>query len=394
MKQSVQLCARLGAWSMLAMIASVSAAEPEFETIFNGKDLTGWDGRPGFWTVVDGHIRGETTPENKAPGNTFLIWRGGKLQDFELQISYRIHSGNNSGVQYRSKETAKWVVSGYQAEVQNQLGKTAFLYHEKGRGWLVDVGDFMEIDAAGKKAVVGVVADQPSIIAAPYHKDKDWNHYHFTCRGNHVIHALNGFQTVELIDYQADKDPNSLKQRCLEGVLAVQLHAGGPMKVDFKDIRVKHLTDGYGEARRLFNGKDLSGWSASGDGKAAWSVKPLDDPAATKSNRRTKIEDALNVLACSGKASASLQCGEDVGKNYVLRFQRRTKKSAKSGAPIHAVLGWDTVEATVRGGKTEVRVNGTLRKDAAAPIQNGVPALPGDVKAEYRNVVLIPIVGK
>ena len=109
-----------------------------FESIFNGKDLTGWDGRPGFWEVKqdsDGaFIRGQTTKAKPAPGNTFLIWRDGKLKDFELKVTYRITTGNNSGVQYRSKEIRKWVVSGYQSEVQNLLGKTGFLYHESGRG--------------------------------------------------------------------------------------------------------------------------------------------------------------------------------------------------------------------------------------------------------------------
>ena len=230
----------------VAALACVAAAhdgdEAGFRTIFNGKDLEGWDGRPGFWTVKDGYIRGETTRQKKAPGNTFLVWRGGKLKNFELKLKYRILTGNNSGVQYRSREVGKWVISGYQAEVQNLTGKTGFLYHEKGRGWLVDVGDFMEIGPDGAKAVVGVCADQAAIIKAPYHTNNEWNEYHFICRGNHVVHVLNGYQTVELIDYHVDKkNPDSAKQRCMEGVLAVQLHAGGPMTVDYKEIRLKEL---------------------------------------------------------------------------------------------------------------------------------------------------------
>ena len=102
-------------------------------------------------------------------------------------------------------QSRKWVISGYQAEVQNRTGKTGFLYHEKGRGWLVDVGDFMEISRDGKKAVVGETGNRESIIKAPYHTNKEWNAYHFIARGNHVIHYLGGYQTIELIDYHVDE---------------------------------------------------------------------------------------------------------------------------------------------------------------------------------------------
>ncbi|NIN36205.1 MAG: DUF1080 domain-containing protein, partial [Gammaproteobacteria bacterium] len=122
--------------------------QTDWQWIFNGKDLDDWDGDMRLWSVKDGVIRGETTPENQTRGNTFLIWRGGKLRDFELRLKFRIRNGN-SGVQYRSKEVDKWVVSGYQAEVENAPGKVGFLYHEKGRGWLVNVGDMMVIDENG-----------------------------------------------------------------------------------------------------------------------------------------------------------------------------------------------------------------------------------------------------
>src|SRR5262245_35659542 len=93
----------------------VQGAE-EFRSLFNGKDLAGWDGDPKFWSVKEGAITGMTTPENPAKGNTFLIWRGGTLKDFELRLQFRIQGGN-SGVQYRSKDLGKWVVSGYQADI-------------------------------------------------------------------------------------------------------------------------------------------------------------------------------------------------------------------------------------------------------------------------------------
>jgi len=322
-----------------------AADEPGFKAIFSGQDLAGWDGRPGFWAVKDGHIRGETTPSNPAPGNTFLIWREGTLKNFELKLRYRILTGNNSGVQYRSRETDQWVVAGYQAEVENKLGKTGFLYHEAGRGWLTDVGDFMEISPDGKLDVVGVVANPAVIHAAPYHTDNAWNEYHFICRGNHIVHHLNGFQTIELIDHHEDKaDAQSLRQRCREGVLALQIHGGGPMTVDYKDIRLKVLAGNFGDARRLFNGVDLTGWK---DAEGKWSVAPMAE--GTDSPRQTKPSGPLNVLKCAGGGASPLALITPPAGSYVLRCQRRAAGDEKTGGDtaVKPVLGWETWEAEV-----------------------------------------------
>ncbi len=217
--------------------------QTDWRWIFNGKDLSGWDGDMRLWSVEDGVIRGQTTITKPARGNTFLIWRGGKLRDFELRLKFRLRNGN-SGVQYRSKEVSKWVVSGYQAEVENAPGKVGFLYHEKGRGWLVNVGDMMVIDEKGNKNVIGKVCDKDELIKAGYYKEKDWNEYRIIAQGNHLIHYLNGYQTMELIDNDRVTDPGDPKDRkgaAREGILALQIHAGPPMLVEFKDIRVKNL---------------------------------------------------------------------------------------------------------------------------------------------------------
>ncbi|MHC4440518.1 MAG: 3-keto-disaccharide hydrolase [Planctomycetota bacterium] len=240
-------------------------------SIFNGRDLAGWDGDPRFWSVKDGAIRGETTPGNPTRGNTFIVWRDGELKDFELKIKFRLLSGN-SGVQYRSKEVDKWVIGGYQAEVINNPEMAGFLYHEQGRGWLVNVGDLMVIDEKGGKEVISNVSDAKELIKAGFYKEKDWNEYHIIAQGNHLKHYLNGYQTMELIDNDRVTNPNDPKDRngsAREGVLALQLHAGPPMVVEFKDIRVKHLDEKYGDAQLVFNGKDLDEWTTkTGSGKA------------------------------------------------------------------------------------------------------------------------------
>ena len=289
---------------------TIFSDEAGFESLFNGKDLTGWEGDERLWSVVDGAIRGQTTVEKPARHNTFLIRRDLLLKDFVLKIKFRIENGN-SGIQYRSKEAQDYVVGGYQAEVENNPGKVGFLYHERGRGWLVNVGDFMVIDEKGGKNVIAQVADRNELIKAGYYKEKDWNEYTIICRGNHVMHYLNGFQTIELVD----QDP---KERLMEGILALQIHVGPPMTVEFKDIRVKHLKEKYGEAVMLFNGKDLSGWAFSSDAnKAAWGVKD-------------------GVMTNKGEPGGYIRTEKD-HTNYVLRMQLRHLGRGNGGVLLRAV---------------------------------------------------------
>ena len=216
--------------------AKVSAPpEPEgMVRIFNAKDLTDWDGDPNLWSVKDGAIRGETTQEHPTKGNTFLIWKGGEVKDLELRLSYRMKMGN-SGVQYRSRHVKEakgnaWVVSGYQAETANEPGRAGFLYHEGGRGRICLVGQKVVMQSDGKPKVVGSVGD-PKAIAATY-KLNDWNDHIIIAKGNHLVHYLNGVQTIDLTD-------DDEKGRLMSGIIALQIHAGAPMWVEFKDIRLK-----------------------------------------------------------------------------------------------------------------------------------------------------------
>ncbi|MDA0841061.1 MAG: DUF1080 domain-containing protein [Planctomycetota bacterium] len=353
-------------------------ADEGFKSIFNGNDLAGWDGDPLHWSAMEGVIRGDST-KNRAKSNTFIVWRDGKLKNFELKLKYRIHSGNNSGVQYRSKEVQKWVVSGYQAEVENRLGKTGFLYHERGRGWLVDVGDFMEIAADSKKRIVGEVSDWDTIMKAPYHTDKDWNAYHFICRGNHVIHYLNGYQTIELIDHET-------ANRCMEGILALQVHGGSPMTVDFKDIEVHELTESYGEAIRLANTDSLEGWTFSPvAAKQAFSIVEYEGPASKRrrgaGNQEININGSLKTTGGEGTASPA-----NASDQFILRFQ---KNDGAADGIFKTVKGWSAHEVSVINGKTSYKING-VATDADSPVVQGKIALRAG-SGEYRNLVLIPI---
>jgi hypothetical protein len=214
--------------------ASAAPSEEGFVPIFNGKDLTGWDGNPKFWSVKDGAIHGETTKENPTKGNTFCIWRAGLVGDFELRLTYRLHGGN-SGIQYRSRDLGNWVVGGYQAEVANEPGRDGYIYDEKGkRGRMCLVGEKV-VWKDGKKEVVGSVGDYEKIQET--FKLGDWNDYRIIAKGNRVVHYLNGVQTIDFTD---EDEAN----RCKSGIIAVQIHAGAPMVVEFKNIRLKKFDAG------------------------------------------------------------------------------------------------------------------------------------------------------
>ncbi len=221
----------LFALTSLACIAPVYAAddEPGFKILFNGKDLTGWDGNPKFWSVRDGVITGQTTAENPTSGNTFLIWRDGTVDDFELRLSFKIVNGN-SGIQYRSKDKGNWVVGGYQADFEAGETYSGILYEEQGRGILAQRGQKTEIGEDGKVNVTGSVGDSKEIQAAI--KKEDWNDYVVIAQGNHLKHVINGKATADVTDNQADK-------RAMSGILALQLYAGPAMTVQFKNIRIQ-----------------------------------------------------------------------------------------------------------------------------------------------------------
>ncbi|MCC7492152.1 MAG: DUF1080 domain-containing protein [Fimbriimonadaceae bacterium] len=214
--------------------------------MFNGRDLTGWKGDPRLWSVKDGVLRGETTAANPTKGNTFLIWtgddQGAAAANFELRLQVRIHHGN-SGVQYRSKQLDpkppnEWVVRGYQMEVANEVNRPGMLYHEGGRARIGMPGEQVVMDEHGKKQVVGILGDlkaaQNCYQVRKVEAEATWNEYIIRCEGTHLQQWINGIQTVDL----TDNDPQG---RLLDGIFALQIHAGPPMWVEFKDLRLKRL---------------------------------------------------------------------------------------------------------------------------------------------------------
>ena len=218
--------------------------EEGFTSLFNGKDLSGWIGRPEFWSVEDGVITGRTTPERPTQGNTFLIAQEGDrhrlVENFDLRLQFRIVADNtagfgNSGIQYRSVDKGEFVVGGYQADFEAGKTYSGILYDEAGgaggRGIMAERGEKVVWTADGQKLVTGNLGKSEDIQAAI--KPGDWNEYRVIARGNRLQHFINGVQTVDVID----QDPRSLKS----GVLALQVHAGEPMTVQFRHVRIRPL---------------------------------------------------------------------------------------------------------------------------------------------------------
>ncbi|MEL6894558.1 MAG: DUF1080 domain-containing protein, partial [Planctomycetota bacterium] len=195
--------------------------------MFDGNSLKGWRGRKDLWSVADGAIVGKTSKEKPIKGNTFLIWQNGTPGDFEMLADFLISSGN-SGIQYRSKviNEDKFVVGGYQADIDFALKFAGINYEEKGRGILALRGEKATIGADGKKnkEKFGDTDKMGSVI-----KPGQWNRYRIVAKGNTLTHYINDVMTSQVVDNQPSKAAGS-------GVIALQLHQGPAMEIRFKNL--------------------------------------------------------------------------------------------------------------------------------------------------------------
>ena len=230
--------------SLLSPVAATAADETGFRSLFNGRDLAGWEGNAAFWSVRDSALTGQTTATHKLTAKTVLVWQGGKLGDFELRASFRLVADNeqksaNSGIQYRSRviDPATWVVGGYQADMDFAGKYIGMLYEEKGRGILMQPGQKIRVlpaGADGKPTVESAGPATPAAALVAAYRVGEWNEFTIIAQGNHLRHYLNGTLTAEVTDTDAGK-------AAITGVLALQLHTGPPMTIQFKNVRLKVL---------------------------------------------------------------------------------------------------------------------------------------------------------
>src|SRR5260370_23631332 len=214
---------------------AIEGDEAGFRSIFDGKTLEGWEGESKYWRAADGIMTGEITPETLIKSNTFLIWRGGEPENFELKLDYRITSGGNSGVNYRSvvvpdKVTPgnRFAMRGYQCDIDGQNRYTGNNYEEKGRLFLAVRGQLTHVTGARRPVISSRLRDNKD-LASTIHES--WNAVHIIARENVRIHNISG----QVMSVVIDDDPN----REQKGLIGVQVHVGGPMKIEYRNWRIR-----------------------------------------------------------------------------------------------------------------------------------------------------------
>ena len=226
------------------------AGDIGFVKIFDGKTLDGWKGDSAYWRVENGNIVGEITPATVLKTNSFLIWQGGQPADFELILEYKITSGGNSGINYRSEQLTDvpHALRGYQADIDGANRYTGQNYEERARTTLAYRGEIVTVNdpanpsetlkdrvknnAWTERTVTGALGNADHLKARP--EPEDWNKVQLVIKGNRLQHYVNDVLMSDVTD-------NDTINRKASGLLGVQVHVGPPMKVTFRNIRLKKI---------------------------------------------------------------------------------------------------------------------------------------------------------
>ena len=194
--------------SCLPLIHQAAEVEEGFAPLFDGKTLAGWEGDEKLWKAEEGMIVGDSPGIKR---NEFLVTKK-SYGDFELRLEFRLRKGEgNSGIQFRSKRVRdSSEVSGYQADIGEKYW--GCLYDESRRN--------------------KVLVQAPAELEKALHK-ADWNSYVIRAEGNRIRLTLNGVTTV---DYREEDEAIAR-----EGIVALQVHAGGPLRVEFRKLRIREL---------------------------------------------------------------------------------------------------------------------------------------------------------
>ena len=203
------------------------------QNLFNGRDLGGWQGAPGWWRAEKGVLIAESTAGNPCKKTNYLVWTGGQPADFQLDCEFRLSPAANSGIQIRSETRPGFDTYGYQADMTGDGALIGFIYHHK-HGLCAERGQQVTLTAEGKREV-GMLDGGPELLK--HFKKDGWNHYRIVCRGPEITLTLNGVLMCRITDL----DPSTAAKK---GVIALQMHAGPPMKAEFRNILLTHLPPG------------------------------------------------------------------------------------------------------------------------------------------------------
>jgi hypothetical protein len=325
------------------LLLPFARAGAQEQNLFNGKDLTGWDGLPGVWSVEDGAITGRTTAQGQLDVNTCLIWSGGVVADFELTCQVRI-SGGNSGIQYRSRpvDPAKFTVGGYQADLEPKSSFTGTLYESSGRNVLGGQGKKTVIDPGGGPMVqatprlVGALPAMDSVNAAV--RSGAWFEYRIVAVGRHLQHFINGIQTTDVTDNSGFG--------ATAGLIAFELHKGPPTNVQFKQIVLKRLQGEPGAPAApspapssppapVLSGQDaLETLTRQSPNVIEWVLAPLEQsvPADIRQSVTFLREDLLDEAAQKPKAPPQAYAlGSQLCGALLATMEERARARAQAG---------------------------------------------------------------
>ena len=229
-----------------ATAAADSAKQDGFVDMFENNSLAGWKGDTTYWHMKDGILKGEIREDQeRLKNNTFLIWQGGEVGDFELKAQFKISEKGNSGINYRSDLFTELpnALKGYQADIDGQNRYTGQNYEERKRTTLAYRGQSTEIlnptpenkgeskgNAWTNLKVIDTIATDQQMQA--FLKPNDWNEIEIRAKGNKLTHLLNGQVIAEVTD-------NDTQNRKDKGMIGVQVHVGPPMKIEYKDMKIK-----------------------------------------------------------------------------------------------------------------------------------------------------------
>ena len=231
---------------------SNQADEKGFVNIFDGKTLNNWEGDPTYWRVENGNLVGEITPQTLLKTNSFIMWKGGEPADFELKGDVNITEKGNSGINYRSEKLTDvpYALKGYQADIDGENRYTGQNYEERGRTTLAYRGQITNINpqsgsmkpdeirakvknnAWSDLKVTGTLGSSDSLKTKI--KNQDWNSFHLIIKGNRLQHFINGILMSDVTD-------NDVINGKSKGIVGVQVHVGPPMKVHYRNLRLKQL---------------------------------------------------------------------------------------------------------------------------------------------------------
>ena len=240
MKNVIQLT-RVLLLATAACTATVFAQDKPLEAgftgLFDGQSLAGWDGKPEYFSVIQGVIHAETSTAHPLKKNTFLIYTNREFGDFELRYDYKV-VGGNSGMQYRSERLPDFDLKGYQADFENLNRFSGMFFEENGRMFMGMPGEYVTVKPSTdpkrkcdlQKTVFATKEEIFSHIADP----TAWHSMIVIARGNTFVHIIDG----RVMSVAVDEDTKNFRKN---GLIGLQVHQGPPMTIDLKNVRIREL---------------------------------------------------------------------------------------------------------------------------------------------------------